>query len=72
MRDGEQRCLGHGPMNTKADFKGNKRALPSKPCAVCQRAMTWRKSWAKNWQDVKYCSEACRKLSKAKAKTSPD
>ena len=56
-------------MNTQTDFKGNKRALPSKPCAVCQRAMTWRKSWAKNWQDVKYCSEACRKLSKAK--TSP-
>ncbi|WP_348680598.1 MULTISPECIES: DUF2256 domain-containing protein [unclassified Limnobacter] len=23
--------------------------------------MTWRKSWAKNWDDVKYCSEACRK-----------
>jgi hypothetical protein len=22
--------------------------------------MTWRKSWAKNWVEVKYCSDACR------------
>ena len=42
-------------------FKGNKQSLPTKLCCVCQRPMTWRKSWAKNWQDVKYCSEACRK-----------
>ena len=42
-------------------FKGNKQALPSKPCAVCQRPMTWRKRWARDWANVKYCSEACRK-----------
>jgi hypothetical protein len=41
-------------------FKGNKAALPSKPCAACGRDMTWRKSWAKNWEAVKYCSDACR------------
>ena len=41
-------------------FKGNKSALPSKPCQVCGREMTWRKSWAKNWAEVKYCSDACR------------
>nr|WP_236952623.1 DUF2256 domain-containing protein [Methyloversatilis sp. RAC08] len=23
--------------------------------------MTWRKSWAKNWAQVKYCSDACRR-----------
>jgi hypothetical protein len=23
--------------------------------------MTWRKRWAKNWDEVKYCSDACRK-----------
>ncbi len=22
--------------------------------------MTWRKSWAKNWESVKFCSDACR------------
>jgi hypothetical protein len=42
------------------DFKGNKAALPSKPCVACGRPMTWRKAWAKNWADVKYCSDACR------------
>ncbi|MEW6204805.1 MAG: DUF2256 domain-containing protein [Pseudomonadota bacterium] len=42
-------------------FKGNKSYLPSKPCVVCAKEMTWRKSWAKNWGDVKYCSDACRK-----------
>jgi hypothetical protein len=41
--------------------KGNKQSLPSKPCAVCGRPMTWRKKWAKNWDDVKFCSDACRK-----------
>ena len=42
-------------------FKGNKASLPSKPCVACGRAMTWRKAWAKNWADVKFCSERCRR-----------
>ncbi|MFN4045570.1 DUF2256 domain-containing protein [Limnobacter sp.] len=42
-------------------FKGNKSYLPGKPCTVCGKEMTWRKSWAKNWDEVKYCSDACRK-----------
>lgn len=41
-------------------FKGNKQALPSKPCLACGRAMTWRKRWARSWAEVKYCSSACR------------
>ena len=44
----------------KSDFKGNKQSLPSKLCAVCGRTMTWRKAWAKNWESVLYCSDACR------------
>jgi hypothetical protein len=28
--------------------------------------MSWRKAWAKNWAEVKYCSEACRQQAKAK------
>jgi hypothetical protein len=42
-------------------FRGNKAGLPSKPCLRCGRPMTWRRSWAKNWADVKYCSVACRR-----------
>ncbi|QED25785.1 DUF2256 domain-containing protein [Microvenator marinus] len=45
----------------KRGFKGNKAALPSKTCTVCGLTMTWRKSWTKNWEDVKYCSERCRR-----------
>jgi len=41
-------------------FRGNKAALPSKLCAVCGRPMSWRKRWAANWSEVKYCSDACR------------
>ena len=37
------------------------KGLPSKICACCGREMVWRKSWAKNWEDVKYCSEKCRR-----------
>jgi len=44
----------------KSEFKGNKQFLPSKLCAVCGRTMTWRKAWAKNWESVRYCSDACR------------
>jgi hypothetical protein len=43
------------------DFKGNKSFLPSKPCVSCGRPMSWRKSWAKNWDEVRYCSQACRR-----------
>lgn len=49
----------------KNDFKGNKQSLPSKPCAVCGRPMSWRKAWAKNWAEVLYCSDACRAKKKS-------
>ena len=42
-------------------FKGNKAALPSKPCLACGRPMSWRKRWAANWDEVKFCSDACRR-----------
>lgn len=44
----------------RSDFKGNKAALPSKPCVACGLTMSWRRRWAKNWDEVKYCSDACR------------
>jgi hypothetical protein len=45
----------------RVGFRGNKAGLPSKPCTACGLAMSWRRRWAKNWADVKYCSEACRR-----------
>jgi hypothetical protein len=44
-----------------AGFRGNKAALPSKACVGCGLAMRWRHRWGKNWADVKYCSDACRR-----------
>jgi hypothetical protein len=34
--------------------------LPSKPCASCGRVITWRKSWARTWEQVTFCSQRCR------------
>lgn len=34
--------------------------LPTKICAACGRAFVWRKKWEKNWESVRYCSDACR------------
>lgn len=34
---------------------------PTKVCASCGREMQWRKKWAANWDDVRYCSDACRR-----------
>jgi len=42
-------------------YKGNKSYLPCKHCATCGREFTWRKKWEKNWDEVKYCSDSCRK-----------
>jgi hypothetical protein len=52
----------------KSDFKGNKQYLLSKLCARCGRTMTWRKAWAKNWEQVLYCSDACRATKTGKPK----
>ncbi|MEM1239967.1 MAG: DUF2256 domain-containing protein [Cyanobacteria bacterium P01_H01_bin.26] len=35
--------------------------LPQKTCPVCQRPFTWRKKWADCWDQVKYCSDRCRR-----------
>ncbi|MFS8137886.1 MAG: DUF2256 domain-containing protein [Thermomonas sp.] len=35
--------------------------LPTKICPVCQRPFTWRKKWERVWDDVRYCSERCRR-----------
>jgi hypothetical protein len=38
-----------------------KEHLPTKTCPVCQRPFAWRKKWARDWPQVKYCSERCRR-----------
>ncbi len=38
----------------------NNSHLPTKVCAVCGRSFSWRKKWAKDWAEVRYCSDRCR------------
>jgi len=42
-------------------FKGLKTRLPTKPCVACGRPMSWRRAWARSWDEVRHCSEACRR-----------
>lgn len=32
-----------------------------KTCKTCGRTMSWRKKWERCWDEVKYCSDKCRK-----------
>lgn len=38
-----------------------KAELPAKTCPACGRPFVWRKRWARDWERVVYCSEACRR-----------
>jgi hypothetical protein len=33
---------------------------PDKLCKRCGRAFSWRKKWERDWDAIKYCSDACR------------
>jgi hypothetical protein len=35
--------------------------LPSKLCATCGRRFHWRKAWERDWDQVRFCSGACRR-----------
>lgn len=35
--------------------------LPVKTCVTCALPFTWRKKWARCWDEVRYCSERCRR-----------
>ena len=45
----------------------NPHNLPTKVCPVCGRAFTWRKKWARDWEQVVYCSDKCRAQGKSAA-----
>tara|TARA_Y100001947_G_scaffold51192_1_gene42589 strand:- start:3811 stop:3954 length:144 start_codon:yes stop_codon:yes gene_type:complete len=45
-----------------------KQHLPTKICKVCDKPFAWRKKWKKDWDEVIYCSERCRKHKKAPSK----
>ncbi|MCR9194995.1 MAG: DUF2256 domain-containing protein [Hyphomonas sp.] len=40
--------------------------MPEKICPTCQRPFAWRKKWARDWDQVKYCSKRCRTAARSK------
>ena len=42
------------------DVGTRKADLPQKTCIVCGRPFTWRRKWARDWDQVKFCSDRCR------------
>lgn len=40
--------------------------LPEKICAFCARRFTWRKKWESCWDEVRMCSDACRRNARNK------
>jgi hypothetical protein len=34
---------------------------PDRTCERCGRRIEWRRKWARDWGNVKYCSAACRR-----------
>lgn len=47
--------------NATATTPRKKGQLPTKVCATCGRPFEWRKKWAATWNEVRYCSERCRR-----------
>ncbi|MEB8431719.1 DUF2256 domain-containing protein [Cocleimonas sp. KMM 6892] len=35
--------------------------LAEKQCPFCEKPFSWRKKWQSCWDEVKYCSERCRR-----------
>jgi hypothetical protein len=42
-------------------------APADKICAACGRRIQWRAKWARDWEAVRYCSDACRRRGVAKS-----
>ncbi|MBU1384924.1 MAG: DUF2256 domain-containing protein [Alphaproteobacteria bacterium] len=38
----------------------DKADLPTRVCAGCGLPFSWRKKWARDWAQVKFCSDRCR------------
>ncbi len=42
----------------------NPNHLPTKVCPACGKPFTWRKKWERDWANVVYCSDKCRRTGK--------
>jgi hypothetical protein len=62
---GKDLALAGAAVSTRSDdlaMNGvKKQHLPQKLCAACGRPFAWRKKWARDWDQVRFCSDACRR-----------
>lgn len=49
-----------------------KSELPNKTCPSCGLPFAWRKKWQRDWVQVVYCSERCRKARPAAPGIDPE
>lgn len=49
--------MGRKHVNDAGTRKGD---LPQKVCLACGRPFSWRRKWARDWDQVKFCSDRCR------------
>ena len=46
---------------TKMPKMRKKGDLPTKTCLACGLPVAWRKKWERDWDNVNYCSDRCRR-----------
>lgn len=44
--------------------------LPHKVCAHCARPFAWRRKWARAWDEIRHCSERCRREARRRERSS--
>ena len=53
-------CISSAAM--RADPQAGKTAVPApKSCLICGREIQWRRKWERDWENVRYCSDGCRR-----------
>ncbi|WP_407060125.1 DUF2256 domain-containing protein [Burkholderia contaminans] len=46
--------------------------LPEKTCETCGSPFSWRKKWKAAWDEVRYCSERCRRNRRPRSRMKPN
>lgn len=49
------------PLSLQARSRMSSPGVSEKTCKTCGRRITWRKKWERCWDEIKYCSDKCRK-----------
>jgi len=46
--------------------------LPQKICEFCERPFCWRRKWARDWDNVRYCSQRCKRSARPANRNATD